>query len=171
MRRLTVLPSLLALAVALTLIGAVAPPLAAQEATPTASDPAAVHAAFAQAVQANDLDAFAALFAPDAVLVTPFGIFHGPEEIRAFEAGLIENNPGLEATFTEPTVAHNTAVSRDEVASDPFREAGAERLVIIHTLVVADDQIVVLTAIPDPDDPMTTEFFAAMAAAAATPAS
>ena len=54
MRRTTLLPSLLALAVALALISAVAPPLAAQEASPTTHDPAAMHAAFAEAIQVND---------------------------------------------------------------------------------------------------------------------
>jgi hypothetical protein len=73
-------------------------------------------------------------------------------------------------TFTEPTVTHTTAVSRDEVTAETFRAAGAERIIIIHTLVVADGQIAVLANIPDPDDLVTTEFFAAMAAAAATPA-
>ena len=142
--------------------------VSAQEATPTADDAAAMHAAFAQAVQANDPDAFAALFAPEGVLVTPLGIFHGPEEIGGFFAGLIANNPGLTQTVNGPTVVLNTAVSRDLVSADPFRAAGAERIVIIHALVVANGQIVALTAIPDPDDPETMEFFAAMAAAAAT---
>jgi hypothetical protein len=100
--------------------------------------------------------------------VTPFGVFRGREEIRGFQTGLIANNPGLEVTFTEPTVAYNTAVSRDQVTAETFRAAGAERI-IIHTLVVANGQIVVLANIPDPDDPVTTAFFAAMQAAAATP--
>ena len=56
----------------------------AQEATPTTHDPAAMHAAFVAAIQANDADAFAALFAPDGVLVTPFGVFRGREEIQGF---------------------------------------------------------------------------------------
>ena len=56
MRRTTLLPSLLALAVALALINAVAPHLAAQEATPTTHDPAAMHAAFVEAIQANDAE-------------------------------------------------------------------------------------------------------------------
>jgi hypothetical protein len=76
----------------------------------------------------------------------------------------------LAQTVSEPTVTHTTAVSRDLVTAETFRAAGAERVVIIHTLVIADGQIVVLTAIPDPDDPVTTQVFAAMAAAAATPA-
>src|SRR5688500_2114530 len=104
---------------------AVAPHIAAQEATPTVTDPAAMHAAFVQAIHANDADAYAALFAPDGVLVTPFGVFRGHDEIRGFQAGLIANNPGLEVTFTEPTVMHNTAVSRDEVTAETFRAAGA----------------------------------------------
>ena len=78
-------------------------------------------------------------------------------------------------TFTEPTVVHNTAVSRDPIVADPYREAGAERIILIHTIVVSGGQIVVLTAIPARDDLVTTELFAAMqaagAAAAATPAS
>jgi uncharacterized protein (TIGR02246 family) len=141
----------------------------AQEAPPT-NDPAALHAALVEAIHANDADAFAALFALDGVLVTPFGVFHGREEIRGFQAGLIENNPGLEVTFTAPALTHNTAASRDELTAETFRTAGAERIVI-HTLVVANGQIVVLANVPDPDDPVTTEFFAAMAAAAATPTS
>ena len=141
-----------------------------QEATPTTNDPAAMHAAFAQAVQTNDPDAFAALFAPDGVLVTPFGTFQGPAEAGAFFAQLIETNPDLTQTTSEPTVVLNTAVSRDEVAAETFRAAGAERIIIIHTLVVANGQIVALIAMPDPDDPATTQVFAAMQAPAATPA-
>ena len=57
MRRTTLLPSLLELAVALARIGAVAPPLTAQEATPTTHDPAAMHAAFVEAIQPNDAEA------------------------------------------------------------------------------------------------------------------
>lgn len=155
----------------LTLVVAtVYPGVAAQGATPTADDPAAIHAAFVEAIQANDPDAFAALFAPDGVLVVPFGVFRGREEIRGFQAELIENNPGLEVTFTEPTVTHNTAVSRDEVTAEPWRAAGAERIIIIHTLVVANGQIVVLANIPDIDDPMTRAFFTPMEATTATPA-
>jgi hypothetical protein len=56
MRRTTLLPSLLALAVALAVISAVALPLAAQEATPTIHDPAAMHAAFVEAIQVNDAE-------------------------------------------------------------------------------------------------------------------
>jgi uncharacterized protein (TIGR02246 family) len=164
------LPTLLALALVLALGSVLTPSLAAQEATPSATDVAAVREAFVQTIQANDPDAFAALFAPEGVLVTPFGVFRGREEIRGFQAGIIEGNPDLAVTFTEPTVAHTTAVSRDEVSGKAFREAGAERIVIIHTLVVADGQIVALANIPDPNDPETREFFAAMAAAAAPPA-
>jgi uncharacterized protein (TIGR02246 family) len=142
----------------------------AQEASPTSNDPAAMHAAFVAAIQANDADAFAALFAPEGVLVTPFGVFRGREEIQGFQAGLIANNPDLAVTFTEPTVTHNTAVSRDEVSAETWRAAGAERIIIIHTLVVANGQIVVLANIPDIDDPVTRAFFTPMEAAAATPA-
>jgi uncharacterized protein (TIGR02246 family) len=45
-----------------------------------------MHAAFVAAIQANDADAFAALFAPEGVLVTPFGVFRGREEIQGFQA-------------------------------------------------------------------------------------
>lgn len=174
MRRTIVFASFLVLALAVALASRVTARLAAQEATPSAHDPAAVHAAFTRAFQAGDPDAITALFAPNGILVSPLGIFRGPEEIRAFYAGLIKNTPGLEVTFTEPTVAHNTAVSRDPVVADPYREAGAERVILIHTIVASGGQIVVLTAIPAPDDPVTTELFAAMQAtapAAATPAS
>jgi hypothetical protein len=59
-------------------------------------------------------------------------------------------------------------VSGDLFASDPMRAAGTERIAVVHTLV-ASGQIVALIAAPDPDDPVTTQFFAAMQAAAATP--
>jgi hypothetical protein len=93
------------------------------------------------------------------VLVTPFGTFRGSEEIRTYYADFVEHTPGFAVTYAAPTVAYNTAVSRDLVASDPFREAGAARVVIIHTFVVADGRIVALTAIPDRDDPITAAFF------------
>ncbi len=169
LRTLTVVAFVLVTLLTLV-VATVHPDVAAQEATPTADDPAAMHAAFAQAVQTNDVEAFAALFAPEGILVTPFGIFHGPEAIGAFFANLIAANPGLAQTVSEPTVTHTTAVSRDLVTAETFRAAGAERVVIIHTLVVANGQIVVLTAIPNPEDPVTTQVFAAMQAAAATPA-
>lgn len=166
MRRTIVFASFLVLTLAVALASPFTARMVAQQATPTADDPAVAHAAFAQALAANDPDAITALFAPDGIVVSPLGIFRGSEEIRAFYAGLIENTPGLQVSFTEPTVAYNTAVSRDPVAADPYREAGAERIVLIHTIVVSEGQIVVLTAIPDPDDPVTTELFAAMQAAA-----
>ena len=169
MRRTIVFGSFLVLALAGALASPVTARQAAQETTPTTDDPAAAHAAFKQALRAGDPDAITALFAPDGIVVSPLGIFRGSEEIRAFYAGLIANTPGLEVSFTEPTVAHNTAVSRDPVAADPYREAGAERIILIHTIVVSGGQIVVLTAVPAPDDPVTTELFAAMQAAA-TPA-
>ena len=164
MRRTIVFVLFLVLAVALA--SPVTPRLAAQEATPRAEDPAAAHAAFAEALQARDAEAITALFAPDGIVVSPLGIFRGSEEIRAFFAGLIANTPGLKVTFTEPAVAHNTAVSRDLVVADPYREAGAGRIVLLHTIIFSGDRIVVLTAIPDPDDSMTTEVFPAMQAAA-----
>lgn len=169
MRRTSIFASFLVVALAGAIVSPLTARLAAHEATPTAHDPAVAHAAFGEALQAGDPNAITALFAPDGIVVSPLGIFRGREEIRAFYAGLIANTPGLEVTFTEPTVAHNTAVSRDPVAADPYREAGAERIILIHTIVIADGQIVVLTAIPDPDDPVTTELFAALEAAA-TPA-
>ncbi len=169
MRRTILLFSILMLVAAL----AGAPRLVAQEASPAAGGAATMHAALAQAVQTADLDAFTALVAPAAVLITPFGTFHGPEEIRAFEAGFLESNPGLQVTFAEPSVAYNTAVSRDLIASGSIAATGADRIVIIHTLVVAGDHIVALTAIPDVDDPATAAFLAAIqtaAAATGTPA-
>lgn len=144
-------------------------PSIAQEATPTANDPAMVHAAFEQALQAADPDAITALFVPDGIVVSPLGIFRGSEEIHAFYTDLIEHTPGLEVTFGELTVAHNTVVSRDVVVADPYREAGAERVILFHTIIVAEGQIAVLTVIPDFDDPTTAALFAPQEGAA-TPA-
>jgi hypothetical protein len=55
------------------------------------------------------------------------------------------------------------------MVADAILMGGAERLVIIHTVVAVGDRIAVLTAIPDLDDPTTLAFFTPMSAAA-TPA-
>jgi hypothetical protein len=43
-------------------------------------------------MQVGDFDASAALFAVDGVLVTPFGIFRGPEESRDYSAGFLKSS-------------------------------------------------------------------------------
>jgi len=142
----------------------------AQESTPMmGGDVAAVDAAFKEALAAGDADAIEALFAPDAVEVNPFGVFPTPAARRAFFEQFMGTNPGLKATFSDTEVVADTAVHRVMFASDSIRKAGVERIVIIHTLVVAQGKILTLTAVLDLDDPDTARFAAASQAAAGTP--
>jgi hypothetical protein len=67
------------------------------------------------------------------VLVTPFGTFRGPEEIRALEERFFQSNPGLDAAFGERTVVLDTVVVRELFASDPMRQAGIARIAILYS--------------------------------------
>jgi uncharacterized protein (TIGR02246 family) len=169
MRRAILVVPVLVLALAAALGAPPATRLAAQEATPAVHDPAALLAEFDQGLRDDDPAALAELFVADGVLVTAGGTFRGHEEIRGYFRDLIADNPALEVTVGDPTVAYNTAVRRDLVVADAFLAGGAERLAIIHTVVAVGDRIAVLTAIPDLGDPATLAFFTPMAPAA-TPA-
>lgn len=127
------------------------------------SDAADVDAAFKQAFMAGDLDALDALGAPGLVEVNPFGVFRGTAEAHAFAVQFVTNNPGLSVSFSESAVVLNTAVHRIFIASDPIRSAGVSRIVLIHTLVIAQGKIITLTATLDLSDPETATYASATA--------
>ena len=51
--------------------------------------------------------------------------------------GAHREQPGSDPDVNKPMVVLNTAVSRDLVAADTLQTARAERIAIIHMLVVA----------------------------------
>ncbi len=137
------------------------PAATAEDGTPGAlpgRDVVAVDETLKQAFISGDRALLAALYAPDAVLITPFGVFHGTEEIHGYIDRFFAANSGLHVTFGETAVVLNTAVHRAFVTSDPIQQVGAERIVLIHTVVIEQDHIVSLTAMLDPSDDETRRY-------------
>lgn len=64
------------------------------------------------------------LYALDAILVSPFGIFQGIEEISRYIERVFASNPGLHVTFGETDLILNTAAHCAFVTSDPIQQAG-----------------------------------------------
>jgi ketosteroid isomerase-like protein len=123
-------------------------------------NPLSVDAAFKQRFLAGDLDGVLDLFAPDAMMISYAGTFHGRAELRGFFNMLISRNPGLMVNFEESQVIRNTTVHRVFASSDTFRAAGASRVVAIHTLVIQDGMIISFTNLFDLSDPETARFVA-----------
>ena len=137
----------------------------AQDATPSAPpsiDVATVDERLKQAFITGDRALLKALYAPDAVLISPFGVFHGSAEISRYIDQFFAANPGLQVSFGETTVILNTAVHRAIVTSDPIHQAGVERIVLIHTVVIEQDHIVSLTARLDQSDDQTRRYTTAL---------
>ncbi|MDP9364906.1 MAG: nuclear transport factor 2 family protein, partial [Chloroflexota bacterium] len=122
-------------------------------------------AAYRQAYLSGNYAALEEVFAPDAVEVNPAGVFRGGPAIRGLAEAFIRANPGTTISYGETTVVENTAVHRAFVASDPIRETGVERIVLLHTLVVSQGKAITLTSAWDPGDPETMRYLAAVAPA------
>jgi steroid delta-isomerase-like uncharacterized protein len=114
MRRLTIVPPLLALTVALILVGAIAPPLAAQEASPAAS-PAALPPlleAWLAAFNAGDTERLLTLFTEDGLweeLAIGLDV-RGQDAIRAHLERLFTAAPDIAYEVTSSVVAGDRAV-------------------------------------------------------------
>jgi ketosteroid isomerase-like protein len=124
----------------------------------TGASVATVDAAFKQSFQAGDLDATMALFAPETVEISPFGVFPGKDAIRRSVETFIKANPGLQVSFTESQIVENTSVHHVTLTSDAISKAGVARVTLIHTLVVSRGKIVMLAQQLDLSDPETARF-------------
>ena len=160
---MAMIPVLFAVLVALSVGGSFsrAAVLTGAAAALQGNDVAAVDEALKQAFRSGDPEALERLYAADAVLISPFGVFHGAGEIRGYIERFFQQNPGLEVTFGETTAVLNTAVHRAHVTSEPIRTSGVDRITLIHTVVVERQRIVSLTAAWDLSDAETARFLAA----------
>ena len=94
----------------------------------TALSVATVDAAFKQSFQAGDLDATMALFAPETVEISPFGVFPGKDAIRRSVDTFIRANPGLQVSFSDSQIVENTAVHHVTLTSDAIRALASRAL-------------------------------------------
>ena len=122
---------------------------------------ATVDAAFKQSFQAGDLDATMALFAPETVEISPFGVFPGKDAIRRSVDTFIRANPGLQVSFSDSQIVENTAVHHVTLSRrDAIQKAGVSRVSLIHTLVVSRGKIVMLAQQLDLTDPADSPLLA-----------
>jgi hypothetical protein len=121
-------------------------------------DVATVDAAFKQSFLKSDLDATMALFAPETVEISPFGVFPGKEAIRKSVETFMRANPGFQATFSDSKIVDNTAVHHVTITSDAIKAAQISRFMLIHTLVVSRGKIVMLSQQLDLSDAETARY-------------
>ncbi len=124
----------------------------------TGASVATVDAAFKQNFQAGDLDATMALFAPETVEISPFGIFPSQDAIRKSVETFIKGNPGFQVSFSNSQIVDNTAVHHVTITSDAIKHAGVSSVSLIHTLVVSRGKIVMLAQQLDLADPETARY-------------
>jgi hypothetical protein len=124
----------------------------------TGDSVATVDAAFKQTFQAGDLDATMALFAPETVEISPFGVFPGKDAIRKSVDTFIKANPGFQVSFSDSQIVENTAVHHVTLTSDAIKNAGISSVSLIHTLVVSRGKIVMLAQQLDLADPATARY-------------
>jgi hypothetical protein len=127
-------------------------------ATNDGADVATVDAAFKQSFLSGDLDATMALFAPESVEISPFGVFPGKDAIRKSVETFIRANPGFQVTFSDSQIVDNTAVHHVTVTSDAIKAADISRFTLIHTLVVSRGKIVMLAQQLDLSDAETARY-------------
>ncbi|HEY7119938.1 MAG TPA: nuclear transport factor 2 family protein [Tepidisphaeraceae bacterium] len=124
----------------------------------TGDSVATVDATFKQTFQAGDLDATMALFAPETVEISPFGVFPGKDAIRKSVETFIKANPGFQVSFSDSQIVENTAVHHVTLTSDAIKNAGVASVSLIHTLVVSRGKIVMLAQQLDLADPETARY-------------
>jgi hypothetical protein len=124
----------------------------------TGASVSTVAAAFKQSFQAGDIDATIALFAPETVEISPFGVFPGKDAIRKSAETFIKANPGVQMSFSETQIIENTAVHHLTLASDAIKNAGVSSVNLIQTLVVYRGKIVMLAQQLDLSDPQTARY-------------
>ena len=102
-----------------------------------------IAASYAGAINAADLEALLALFAPTAVLRNPFGEFSGIDEIRGFYTGtVLAGQTSLTVRSVERLDPRT--VKAVLVASSPLGEPGNELLAVDEFQLDADGRIVAL---------------------------
>jgi len=134
-----------------------------QTATAAPQDVASTVDALRAATVAGEIDAIVGFYGTDAAVVSPFGTFTGPDQIRAFYTGFLAMNPGLSVTFVDRTVSLSTEVHHSLVTSESIRAAGVSRIRLTETIVVVDGTIRSAAVLLDLTDPETVRFAAALA--------
>src|SRR5258708_36428925 len=130
------------------------------------TDPASVYKAAVDAVNAHNVDAVTALFAPDAVVELagdPQGIFNGQQAIQGWFKSLFDQNIHIDAG--KPQVTGSVLISVDKVSLAPWQQQGVGPLDNIAQVVIQGDKIksLVLSLTPEAEAKLT----AAMAKAPA----
>jgi hypothetical protein len=127
------------------------------------SDPASVLLRHFSAANRGDAAAAATDFAPGAIVVGGLTCFPTPCASATAIQHEIETAVSQHIYFTivSQRVDGSAVQGRLEVTADAVRGAGVNRIVILYTMVVADDHIVMFGALPDPTDAETAKFLAA----------
>jgi SnoaL-like domain len=131
-----------------------------------ASDPELVLRQFLDARARGDTAAALALFADDAIFITPGTCFPvacigrpAIERELAFAAAT-----GVSATITSSHVEGTAVTGRFQTTLPPLAALGLDRIVILYTFVVREGRIVLYSVFPDVTDPQTARFVAAQQA-------
>lgn len=120
------------------------------------ADPEAVVEAFAEAINAGDIDAAVALFAEDGAINLVNNSFVGPAEIRGDLQNQIDN--GINFTNVSIEVSGNTATVIQEVRRPAITDFGIDRIIRLATFEILDGKIASLAAMPDTSDADTLAF-------------
>jgi hypothetical protein len=167
MKRYRPVAILLAVA-ALLLMGGWRIPAERSASAQPASDPAAVLRQFNDARARGDMAALRALFADDAIFISPGTCFPvacigwpAIERELAYSAG-IQVMPTIISSHVEGTAV----TGRVHTTLAPLAALGLERIVTLYTVVVRDGRIVLYNVLPDVTDPQTARFVAAQQAPA-----
>jgi LPXTG-motif cell wall-anchored protein len=156
--------SLLAALPALALLALLASPrtLAAQ-----AMDPLSVANAFGDAVDAHNVEAAVAFFADDAVVTTPFNVYTGQEQIRAWLRASVAQNVRSEVVGSRRVTGERVSwLSR--IAVDEWRNLGVAPLETRVDAVIRAGKIESITYTFTPE--AAARLQAAQARAGAAPA-
>ena len=130
------------------------------------SDPAAVLRQFLDPRTRSDPAALRALFADDAIFISPGTCFPvacigraAIERELAFSAGM-----QVSATIVSSHVEGTAVTGRFHTTLAPLAALGLERIVTLYTVVVREGRIVLYMVLPDVTDPQTARFVAAQQA-------
>jgi len=148
----------------LTMLLAVLP---ASLAVAAADDPATVVRRFIEVRNRYDVEGTLALITDDFRLVagpqcTPATPCVGVAAQRAELKNYIADHAQVTIVGT-PQVSGTTVRLRQEGRADPFRAAGAERLILLGTVEVRDGKVASYIDTPDLGDAQTAQFFARVA--------
>ncbi len=134
-----------------------------------ATDPASVVTAFETALNAKNVDAAAAQFAPNAVIKSTSGTTTGTDQIRAFLQTLVDQNFQFQVAGNRQ-VTGNTETHQAQVTSDQTRKLGTGPLDATATVVVDNGKITSFTVTYAPQSLAKLQAAQASAKPAALPA-